>query len=130
MLPRFHLGRLVFRINTLVIELFKMWHSVSTQGWAASMLALASCLSWLPTTTATTPVPAAPKLSFLYTAFVECDPDLMDASIGPRGIRKSIPIVGGNFSGPHLSGMNLVPIYISSGLTQANANRQDSRCRS
>jgi hypothetical protein len=89
-----------------------MWHCVSTQGWATSMLALATCFSWLPTSIATTPVPAAPKLSFLYTAFVECDPNLMDTSVGPHGIRKSIPIVGGNFSGPHLSGTNHIPIYI------------------
>ncbi|KAJ6048266.1 uncharacterized protein N7446_010949 [Penicillium canescens] len=81
-----------------------MWHYVSTQGWATSMLALATCFSWLPTSIATTLVPFAPKLSFLYTAFVECDPNLMDTSVGPHGIRKSIPIVGGNFSGPHLSG--------------------------
>lgn len=28
----------------------------------------------------------------------------MDTSIGPHGQRKAIPIVGGNFTGPHLSG--------------------------
>lgn len=30
----------------------------------------------------------------------------MDTSIGPHGQRKAIPIVGGNFTGPHLSGMD------------------------
>lgn len=49
-----------------------------------------------------TPLP--PKLSFLYTAYVECEPNLMSTIAGPHGIRESIPIVGGNFSGPHLSG--------------------------
>lgn len=66
------------------------------------MLALTSCFSWLPIAAAH--APAAPKLSFLYTAYVECEANLMDSSIGPHGQRKSIPIVGGNFTGPHLSG--------------------------
>ncbi|KAF3392548.1 hypothetical protein F1880_008718 [Penicillium rolfsii] len=48
--------------------------------------------------------PEPPKLSFLYTAYAECDPNLMSQVAGPHGIRSSIPIVGGNFSGPHLSG--------------------------
>ncbi|OKP10869.1 UPF0311 protein [Penicillium subrubescens] len=48
--------------------------------------------------------PEPPKLSFLYTAYAECDPNFMSQVAGPHGIRNSIPIVGGNFSGPHLSG--------------------------
>lgn len=48
--------------------------------------------------------PEPPKLSFLYTLYAECDPSLMSEVVGPHGIRSSIPIVGGNFSGPHLSG--------------------------
>lgn len=51
-----------------------------------------------------TKTPEPPKLSFLYTAYVECEPNLMTTVAGPHGIRKAIPIVGGNFSGPHLSG--------------------------
>ncbi|OOQ83265.1 Scytalone dehydratase [Penicillium brasilianum] len=51
-----------------------------------------------------TKTPQPPKLSFLYTAYVECEPNLMSTFAGPHGIRESIPIVGGNFSGPHLSG--------------------------
>ena len=47
--------------------------------------------------------PTAPELSFLYTAYVKCEGTLME-SRGPHGIRKAIPIVGGNFTGPHLSG--------------------------
>lgn len=49
--------------------------------------------------------PEPPKLTFLYTAYVECEPNLMTTVTGPHGIREAIPIVGGNFSGPHLSGM-------------------------
>jgi hypothetical protein len=88
----------------------KMWHQISTQGWAAGMLALASSFAWLPTTTAAyaPAAPAAPKLSFLYTAFVECEGNLMDTTVGPHGQRKAIPIVGGNFSGPHLSGTSIL----------------------
>ncbi|PYI13643.1 hypothetical protein BO86DRAFT_442146 [Aspergillus japonicus CBS 114.51] len=70
--------------------------------------------TWLPTAlsislvTATTPPPPsppppAPALSFLYTAYVECTATLM-LSPGPHGTRKAIPIVGGNFTGPRLSG--------------------------
>jgi hypothetical protein len=51
--------------------------------------------------------PEPPKLSFLYTAYAECDPNFMSQVAGPHGIRNSIPIVGGNFSGPHLSGTPL-----------------------
>jgi hypothetical protein len=51
-----------------------------------------------------TKTPEPPKLSFLYTAYVECEPNLMSTIAGPHGIRASIPIVGGNFSGPHLKG--------------------------
>ncbi|KAF7718953.1 Uncharacterized protein PECH_006297 [Penicillium ucsense] len=48
--------------------------------------------------------PKPPKLSFLYTLFAECKSDLMHPGTGPHGIRAAIPIIGGNFSGPHLSG--------------------------
>ncbi|KAL4913361.1 hypothetical protein BDW62DRAFT_192653 [Aspergillus aurantiobrunneus] len=47
--------------------------------------------------------PAPPELSYLYTAFVHCKGTLMDED-GPRGTRRAIPIVGGNFTGPRLSG--------------------------
>ncbi|PLB46469.1 hypothetical protein P170DRAFT_477349 [Aspergillus steynii IBT 23096] len=47
--------------------------------------------------------PSAPGLSFLYTAYVECKGNLMEAA-GPHGIRRAIPIVGGNFTGPRISG--------------------------
>ncbi|KAJ5669054.1 hypothetical protein N7462_010124 [Penicillium macrosclerotiorum] len=55
----------------------------------------------------TATVPEPPKLSFLYTAYVECEDNLMTAAVGPHGIRKAIPIIGGNFSGPHLSALYL-----------------------
>lgn len=60
------------------------------------------------TTTATTTAtsletPTPPALEFLYTAFVHCTNTLYESQ-GPRGIRKAIPIVGGNFTGPRVSG--------------------------
>jgi hypothetical protein len=105
-----------------------MWHQLSNQGWAAGMLALASSFSWLPTITAGH-VPAAPKLSFLYTAYVECEGNLMDTTVGPHGQRKAIPIVGGNFSGPHLSGEYLVhtcPLNFGIRSNKLPTFRQDS----
>ncbi|KAL4881618.1 hypothetical protein BJY04DRAFT_188458 [Aspergillus karnatakaensis] len=50
--------------------------------------------------------PSPPELSFLYTAFVHCRGTLMNED-GPRGTRRAIPIVGGNFTGPRLSGQIL-----------------------
>ncbi|BCS27244.1 DUF3237 domain-containing protein [Aspergillus puulaauensis] len=54
-----------------------------------------------PVVSAASPQP--PELSYLYTAFVYCKGSLMNED-GPRGIRRAIPIVGGNFTGPRLSG--------------------------
>ncbi|KAF1810947.1 hypothetical protein P152DRAFT_438613 [Eremomyces bilateralis CBS 781.70] len=49
--------------------------------------------------------PAAPGLKFLYTAFVLCTPDIAAGQgPGPAGIRKTIPIVGGNVTGPLING--------------------------
>ncbi|KAL2808348.1 hypothetical protein BJX63DRAFT_424652 [Aspergillus granulosus] len=50
--------------------------------------------------------PQAPELSFLYTAYVNCKGTLMNED-GPKGTRRAIPIVGGNFTGPRLSGQIL-----------------------
>ncbi|CAK1361894.1 unnamed protein product [Cercospora beticola] len=47
--------------------------------------------------------PTAPGSVWLYTAFVDCEPTLFEMQT-PKGIRKAIPIIGGNFTGPHLSG--------------------------
>ncbi|KAJ0420060.1 hypothetical protein BJY00DRAFT_313281 [Aspergillus carlsbadensis] len=47
--------------------------------------------------------PPAPELSYLYTAFVHCKGTLMNED-SPKGTRLAIPIVGGNFTGPRLSG--------------------------
>ena len=47
--------------------------------------------------------PTAPALDYLYTAYVTCTPALY-RSAGPRGVRTAIPIVGGNFTGPKMSG--------------------------
>ncbi|KAL4865716.1 hypothetical protein BDV12DRAFT_187998 [Aspergillus spectabilis] len=53
--------------------------------------------------TAASAEPPPPELSYLYTAFVHCKGTLMNED-GPRGTRQAIPIVGGNFTGPRLSG--------------------------
>ncbi|KAB8214651.1 hypothetical protein BDV33DRAFT_195907 [Aspergillus novoparasiticus] len=64
--------------------------------------------------------PRAPELSFLYTAYVKCEGTLME-SRGPHGIRKAIPIVGGNFTGPHLSG-EILDVGADWGLTDPQTN--------
>lgn len=49
------------------------------------------------------PEPPAPPLTFLYTSYVHCLNNIYESQ-GPRGIRTTIPIIGGNFTGPRLSG--------------------------
>ncbi|KAF2216406.1 hypothetical protein CERZMDRAFT_93701 [Cercospora zeae-maydis SCOH1-5] len=64
-----------------------------------AVAASAAAQTVLPPKTA----PAAPGAVWLYTAFVDCENSLFEMQT-PRGIRTAIPIVGGNFTGPHLSG--------------------------
>jgi len=52
---------------------------------------------------ATDPTPPAPGLTFLYTSFVTIATPI-DLGVGPHGDRLTIPITGGNFTGPRLSG--------------------------
>ncbi|PGH02327.1 hypothetical protein AJ79_07667 [Helicocarpus griseus UAMH5409] len=47
--------------------------------------------------------PEPPALTFLYTAFVDCE-GMYDVGDGPKGKRRVIPIVGGNFTGPRVKG--------------------------
>lgn len=63
-----------------------------------------------PLTTASQP--PTPNLSYLYTAYVQCDGNLLEdpGPVSPAGVRKTIPIVGGNFTGPRLSGPHLYPM--------------------
>ena len=49
--------------------------------------------------------PAAPGLTFLYTAYVDCL-NRVYTHTGPRGICTAIPIVGGNFTGPRMKGLH------------------------
>ncbi|KAF4637491.1 hypothetical protein G7Y89_g604 [Cudoniella acicularis] len=49
-------------------------------------------------------VPAPPNLEHLYTATLHCGPSLSTGGEGPHGERSVIPIVGGNFTGPKISG--------------------------
>ncbi|KAE8150640.1 hypothetical protein BDV25DRAFT_139638 [Aspergillus avenaceus] len=60
-------------------------------------------LSQLGPAVTTASAPPAPELTYLYTAYVKCKGSLMESD-GPHGIRRAIPIVGGNFTGPRLSG--------------------------
>ncbi|PWY75020.1 cytochrome P450 [Aspergillus heteromorphus CBS 117.55] len=69
-------------------------------------MTLKTMLLLSPHTSTANPAPPAPELTLLYTAYVECEATLMN-SPGPHGIRRTIPIVGGNFTGPHLSGQIL-----------------------
>lgn len=67
--------------------------------------ALAALFALLPFSTPQTPnIPKPPALEYLYTAYVDCLQSIYETQ-GPSGIRKAIPIVGGNFTGPRgLSG--------------------------
>jgi hypothetical protein len=69
-----------------------------------SLASLALFSSAQNTSIPTVPEPEAPDLTFLYTAFAECENSLYESQ-GPRGIRKAIPIIGGNFTGPRLRGL-------------------------
>ncbi|OJJ88252.1 DUF3237 domain-containing protein [Aspergillus glaucus CBS 516.65] len=70
------------------------------------ILPLLSLFSF-PLTTASQP--QTPNLSYLYTAYVQCAGNKLEdpGPSGPAGMRKTIPIVGGNFTGPRLSGQIL-----------------------
>ncbi|KAF2848034.1 hypothetical protein T440DRAFT_470619 [Plenodomus tracheiphilus IPT5] len=50
--------------------------------------------------------PTTPGLSHLYTAIADCKAGIFTTQ-SPKGIRTSIPIVGGNFTGPRLKGQIL-----------------------
>ena len=47
--------------------------------------------------------PNAPGLEYLYTAFVDCEPRIFTTQTS-KGLRTAIPIIGGNFTGPRLTG--------------------------
>lgn len=73
-------------------------------------------------TLTTSSPPPTPELSYLYTAYVQCAGNLLESQQNPNpsGIRKTIPIIGGNFTGPRLSGTSL----LSLAQYNRNANRQ------
>lgn len=48
--------------------------------------------------------PTPPQLKWLYTAYAYCPSNLLDPLLTPAGIRKEIPIIGGNFTGPGING--------------------------
>jgi len=56
--------------------------------------------------TAATAAPAPPALTYLYTSFVNISAPT-DYGLVPEGDRIVIPITGGNFTGPKLSGQIL-----------------------
>ncbi|KAF2404685.1 hypothetical protein EJ06DRAFT_504088 [Trichodelitschia bisporula] len=68
---------------------------------------LATSTSAAPSSTSaacsSAPSSTAPALTFLYTAFVNCAAPF-DIGVVSEGDRVVIPIVGGNFTGPALSG--------------------------
>ncbi|EME47797.1 hypothetical protein DOTSEDRAFT_21542 [Dothistroma septosporum NZE10] len=69
----------------------------------AFAFSLLAALGSSQSTLSTPSAPHPPGLVYLYTAYVVCLESLYQTQ-GPRGIRKAIPIVGGNFTGPRLSG--------------------------
>ncbi|BGP56779.1 hypothetical protein JCM8202_004449 [Rhodotorula sphaerocarpa] len=49
-------------------------------------------------------VPPPPELKWLYTLYATVPEDLMNNKLTPAGIRRALPITGGNFTGPGLEG--------------------------
>ncbi|KAL5340790.1 hypothetical protein BJX70DRAFT_360406 [Aspergillus crustosus] len=92
----------VFDINAIFRMFSRIFNLVTVT------LAIQS-LSGLPGVNAASIEPPPPGLSYLYTAFVHCRGTLMNED-GPRGTRRAIPIVGGNFTGPRLSGTYILPL--------------------
>lgn len=73
------------------------------------LLLLMSFISaFTPWTFAQVPTPAAPGLTFLYTLNCTLAPAIQIGA-GPKGNRVAIPIIGGSFTGPLLSG-EFVPV--------------------
>lgn len=60
-------------------------------------------ISSLATASTNQTVPAAPSFEHLFTLLVDCTPRIFTTQT-PKGLRTAIPIVGGNFTGPRLSG--------------------------
>ncbi|CAJ2514035.1 Uu.00g021540.m01.CDS01 [Anthostomella pinea] len=70
--------------------------------------------------------PAPPGLAYLYTVNVTLG-DAIDVGLGPKGTRIVIPITGGTFSGPKLSG-NVLNVGADWGLADRNGTfSPDSR---
>jgi hypothetical protein len=64
------------------------------------------CLSACATSVLASPqIPAAPGLTYLYSLNCTLGPSIQVGG-GPHGTRVVIPIIGGTFSGPQLSGTN------------------------
>ncbi|BGP49896.1 hypothetical protein JCM10450v2_005801 [Rhodotorula kratochvilovae] len=68
---------------------------------SAALVALASLSSGKPVaspshSTPASATPAPPALKWLYTANVLCPPNVMPNVTSPQGLRKGIPIIGGN----------------------------------
>ena len=80
---------------------------------AASLLALSSAVFGSPVelearnngkSSSDVSGPTPPQLKWLYTAYVYYPANLLDPLLTPAGIRKEIPIIGGNFTGPGING--------------------------
>lgn len=109
-IPGVHINMSHLSIYSVLYSIRILWYTlVFKMLWSNIFLALCPLLSL---TAASTP-PPPPALSYLYTAYVQCAGNLMETD-GPHGLRKTIPIVGGNFTGPRLSG---IPYIL---LTQCN----------
>lgn len=86
------------QLGPSVIMLFRL---------ASSSMALWACgfalLPWLVLAQNTSTTPTPPGLTYLYT--LNCTlGETIDIGPGPRGYRVAIPITGGYFNGPRMSG--------------------------
>jgi len=71
---------------------------------ALSILGVCLLASSVNSTSLVQDEPPAPGLVFLYTLYADCAQGIQVGN-APKGARTIFPILGGNFTGPRLSGV-------------------------
>lgn len=92
------------------------------------LLATTGALAGRAQTPAPPAAPKTPKLTFLYSLNCTLGPSL-DVGATPVGSRVVIPITGGTFSGPKLTGTSPTPLPTQPALTHMGKNRQSLQPR-
>ena len=79
-----------------------------TMKFSTLFLAVSSALAATTGVLADAPAPEVPVLKHLYTMNCTLDTPVV-VGPGPKGYRAVLPIIGGTFSGKHLSGTSISP---------------------